>query len=711
MARVIDRTNALKDGKLRPAGEALIQAKRYCGEGRLAEAEALCLDILKAQPQSPEAEHILGVIAHRNGKLSEAIEHIRRAIAINPNVVLYHSNLGEMYRLAGSIDELIAAGRRALEIDADNPSALNNFGIALFEQDKFAEALNYYDQAIGRQEGFASAHNNRGNALQRLRRFSEAEPAYRRAIELQPNFLDAWTNLGACLRELKRPADADIVFRKALELNPDNPEALDSLALALKDLDLLDEAAELARRALEVKPDSDKLHFHYGAILLDQRKLDEATAAVERAIALNTDNAEAVNLMGRIAFVRGDADAALTHSRRALVMKPDLAEAHHNVGNALKELGQLAGAQDAYREAIRLEPNVTGFYLNMAENKSFSPGDPDLVAMEAFAAKGERLLKAERMQLDFALGKAYADLKDYPRSFRHLLAGNAAKRSTISYNEAAVSALSDRIEAVFTPELIAAKTGVGDASPIPIFVFGMPRSGTTLIEQIIASHPLVHGAGELANFGDVLLTIRGLDGNIYPYPEFVPKLDATGLRHIGARYVASLLKLALDKNRVTDKMPSNFHFAGLIHLALPNAKMIHSVRDPVDTCISCFSKLFSGEQNQTYDLGELGRYYKRYERLMAHWRRVLPPGSMLDVHYEDVVADLEGQARRIVAFCDLPWDDRCLSFHETQRPVRTASASQVRKPIYKSAVGRWRVYGEQLGPLLNALDISPPHEA
>ena len=146
-------------------------------------------------------------------------------------------------------------------------------------------------------------------------------------------------------------------------------------------------------------------------------------------------------------------------------------------------------------------------------------------------------------------------------------------------------------------------------------------------------------------------------------------------------------------------------------MALPNAKMIHSVRDPVDTCISCFSKLFSGEQNQAYDLGELGRYYKRYERLMAHWRRVLPPGSMLDVHYEDVVADLEGQARRIVAFCDLPWDDRCLSFHETQRPVRTASASQVRKPIYKSAVGRWRVYGEQLGPLLNALDISPPHEA
>jgi hypothetical protein len=234
----------------------------------------------------------------------------------------------------------------------------------------------------------------------------------------------------------------------------------------------------------------------------------------------------------------------------------------------------------------------------------------------------------------------------------------------------------------------------------------MPRSGTTLIEQIIASHPLVHGAGELQTFNDVILTVRGPDGNPLRYPDFMPALDAAALRQIGARYVADVRKLAPSGERVTDKMPSNYYFAGFIHLALPNAKIIHSIRNPVDTCISCFSKLFTAEQNHTYDLAELGRYYKRYETLMSHWRRVLPAKTILDIRYEDVVADLEKQARRIIDYCGLPWDDRCLSFHETDRPVRTASATQVRQPIYKSAVGRWRVYEGPLEPLLRGLGIA-----
>jgi hypothetical protein len=284
-----------------------------------------------------------------------------------------------------------------------------------------------------------------------------------------------------------------------------------------------------------------------------------------------------------------------------------------------------------------------------------------------------------------------------------LFAGNAAKRATIDYDEATTFALFDRIETVFTRELIARKSGGGDSSRLPIFVLGMPRSGTTLVEQIIASHPMVHGAGELQTFNDVLLTVRGPDGNVLAYPEFVPALNAAALQKIGTRYVKLIAEQAPKAERITDKMPSNYYFAGLIHLALPNAKIIHTVRDPVDTCVSCFSKLFTAEQNHTYDLGELGRYYKCYEKLMAHWRRVLPEGTMLDVRYEEVIDDLEAQARRIIAYCGLPWDKNCLSFHETERPVRTASATQVRQPIYKSAVGRWRVYEEQLGPLLRAL--------
>jgi tetratricopeptide (TPR) repeat protein len=686
-----------------PPGHALILAEQKRRHGYLADADELTRSAAAAQPDNAEAAHMLGIIAHQSGKLAEAIEHVRRAIAIDPGVALYHANLGEMCRLAGRADEALAAGRRAIELDPNNAGAHSNVGIALFDRGKFGEALERHDRAVALNPHFAEAHSNRGNALQRLKRFAEAEQAYRHALELRPTFTDAWNNLGTCLRELKRPQEAETVYRKALELGPNNPDTLDNLALAVKDQERLDEAADLLRRALVIDSHGDKLHVHYATVLLDHKKIDEAATAVERAHALNPANHDAANIMGRVAFERGDLDAALAHYRRALALKPDLADAHNNMGNVLKELGHLREAEDAFLEALRLDPDVTGVYVNLADSKKFAPGDPHLAAMETLAAQADGLSKTDRMQLDFALGKAYADLKDHARSFKHLLAGNAAKRSTIAYDECATFALFDQIEATFTGELIDGKGGNGDPSAMPIFIIGMPRSGTTLIEQIIASHPAVVGAGELQTLNDVVLTVRGPDAKALAYPDFVPALEAPALHEIGAAYVAAVRKLAAGGEHVTDKMPANYYFAGLIRLALPNAKIIHTIRDPVDTCISCFSKLFSGEQNHTYDLAELGRYYRRYERLMAHWYGVLPAGSILDVRYESVVADLEAQARRIVAYCGLPWHDDCLSFHKTERPVRTASATQVRQPIYNSAIGRWRVYEQHIGPLLEAL--------
>jgi tetratricopeptide (TPR) repeat protein len=693
-------------------GHALIVAEQKRRHGLLADADDYTRRAAAAQPDNAEAIHMLGIIAHQSGKLTEAIAHVRRAIAIEPDVALYYANLGEMCRLAGRVDEAVAAGRRAIEINPDYPDALSNLGIALFDQGKFEEALGHYDRAIALREDFAQAHSNRGNALLRLKRFAEAEQAYRRAQELRPNFADAWNNLGTCLRELKRREEAAAAYRKALELNPNNPDTLDNLALALKDLEQLDEAADLLRRALIIEARVGKFHLHYGSVLLDQDKIEEAATATERALAIDPNDHDAINQMGRVAFERGNLESALAYYQRALALNPDIADVHNNMGNVLKELGQLQEARDAFRAAIRLDPNITGVYVNLADSMTFASGDPYLAAMEALAAKTEGLSKTERMQLDFALGKAYADLKDYPRSFKHLRQGNASKRAMISYDETAAFALFDRIETVFTREMVASKSGGGDPAPIPIFVLGMPRSGTTLVEQIIASHPSVHGAGELRNLNDVVLSVHGPDGNTLPYPEFMPALNASALKLIGERYVASVRGLGAGE-RVTDKMPSNYYFTGLIHLALPNAKIIHTIRNPVDTCISCFSKLFSAEQNHTYDLGELGRYYKRYEVLMAHWRRVLPAGSFLDVRYEDVVADVERETRRILAYCGLPWDDRCLSFHKTNRPVRTASATQVRRPIYRSAIGRWRVYEDQIEPLLRALgvDHASPHRA
>jgi tetratricopeptide (TPR) repeat protein len=693
---------ALASGQMTP-GQALLLAEQKRRHGFIADADDLVRRVVAAEPDNAEARHMLGIVAHQSGKLAEAIDHVRRAAELKPDVALYHANLGEMCRLAGRTDEAIAAGNRAIALDPSHSGALSNVGIALFEQGRFEEALSHYDRAVAVDPAFVQAHSNRGNALQRLKRFADAELCYRRAIELAPQFPDAWNNLGTCLRELKRSEDAIAAYRKALELRQNDPEALDNLALALKDLEKYEEAAATLRAALVIEQRSDKIHLHYGSVLIDQHKIDEAAAATERALALNPSSHDAVNLMGRVAFERGELEPALAHYRRALSLKPDLADAYNNMGNVLKELGKLEEARQAYLKALDLDPKVSGVYVNLADSKKFVPGDPHLAAMEALAAQADGLSKTDRMQLDFALSKAYADLKQHRRSFEHLLKGTAAKRASIAYDEAVALALFDRIEQVFSPEVMRAKRGGGDPTPVPVFVVGMPRSGTTLVEQILASHPMVHGAGELKTMNDVVLTVRGPDGNTIPYPEFVPSLDPAALQAIGARYLALLRELAPHGERVTDKMPSNYYFVGLIHLALPNARIIHTMRDPVDTCISCFSKLFTAEQNHTYDLGELGRYYRRYERLMAHWRRVLPPGRMLDVRYEDVVADLDGQARRIIDYCGLPWDDRCLSFHETDRPVRTASATQVRQPIYSSAVGRWKVYEEFLGPLLNEL--------
>ncbi len=684
-----------------PQVMALAEQRRQAG--KLAEAELYCRRALESDPDNAEAYHLLGIIAHQSGNLAHAIDHLKRATALVPDIALYHANLGEMCRLAKRTDEAIAEGKRALELNPDYADALSNLGIAYYEQDKFEDALSCYERAIELRPEFVEAHSNRGNALRALKRLDDALGAYRRALDLRPNFADAWNNLATTLRDLKQPDEAEVAYRRALTLKPDDPEMLDSLALALKDLHREEEAEATLRRSLAIEQRNEKTLLYLSTILLDTHKTDEAKSLIEQAYAINPKNHDVLNMMGRIAFDQGELEPALDFHRRALEIKPDLADALNNMGNVLKELGKLDEARDAYLKSLALEPKTTGVYVNLADSKKFTSDDPHLGMMEALAQGSDPLSDTDRLQLDFALAKAYADTKQHKSSFEHLLRANAGKRAQIKYDEPAVMDLFDRIEAVFTPEMIGRRAGVGDPTRVPVFVIGMPRSGTTLIEQILASHPDVHGAGELKTMNDVVNDVRSPDGSIIPFPEFVPSLDAKALRQIAARYLDGVRKYSADAKHITDKMPSNYYFAGVIHMAMPNAVIIHSVRDPVDTCISCFSKLFTAEQNHTYDLAELGRYHQRYRKLMEHWHRVLPKGRILDVRYEDVVDDLETQARRIIAHCGLPWSDACLSFHETDRPVRTASATQVRQPIYRTAIGRWRVYEEFLDPLLTAL--------
>jgi Flp pilus assembly protein TadD len=506
----------------------------------------------------------------------------------------------------------------------------------------------------------------------------------------------------ACHHE-GRIAEAINLYHQVLSLKADLPECHNNLGHALELLGKVREAVAAYGRAIALRPDYPEAHANCGSALLRLGRCDESETMFRRAIMLDPTRAAPYCALGNILMDTGRFDEAETLLRRAIAINPERDEFHNNLGLVLKQVGRLAEARQAAEEAVRLAPRKPLNLLNLGEVRQYTAADPYVTALEALAVDEVSLSADDRVYLHFALAKAYADVGRHEDEFRHLLVGNALKRSQILYDEAATLGRMQRITAAFTPELVRASQGSGEPSPVPIFIIGMPRAGTTLVEQILASHPQVFGADEMGLFERATAAVRNTLPGSPEFPELVSHLSGGHFRALGASYLAEIRRLAPTASRITDKMPSNFHFAGMIHLALPNAVIVHVVRNPIDTCVSNFSRLFSEPQNYSYDLAELGRYYRRYEALMAHWYEVLPPGRMLTVRYEDLVGDLHGVARRLVAHCGLPWDERCLDFHRNQRPVCTASAVQVRRPIYTTSVARWRPYKPFLAPLLAEL--------
>jgi tetratricopeptide (TPR) repeat protein len=704
--------------------------------GRLAEAEACYRELLAGRPDHDKALHLLGLIAHQVGQHAAAVASIRQAIARNGTSARYYADLSAALKHDGQPDAAVAAAREALRLQPDLAEAHCNLGAALRDRGEANEAAAAFRETIRLRPDFAEAHANLGVLLSDCGERDAAIAAFREAVRIEPGSAQSHFNLGHALRAQGRLDEAVAACRQAIRIAPDHAGAHCGLGALLIERGALDEAVAACRRAIRIAPGYAEAHSNLGVALCAQGKLDEAVAAHRKAVRIAPANAEAHSRLGTTLAASGQLDAALAAHREAIRLKPDFAEGHanlarvlhdqnrvedavtafrhaislkpgfadayNNLGLSLRALGRFSEGRAALEEAVRLAPSNVSYHRNLGEIAPFVAGDSRLVALER--QDTDTLLPDDRVELHFALAKAYEDCGRHDAAFRHWLAGNALKRRQIAYDEPAILGALDRTREVFTPTLFRAWQHAGEPSQAPVFIVGMMRSGTTLIEQILASHPQVFGAGELRYLTGALKSLPAMAGKAFP--DAVPALASADFRELGARYLAELKRLAPDAARITDKMPGNFAFAGLIHLALPNAIIIHAVRDPVDTCVSCFSKLFTAEQGHTYDLGELGRYYRRYQALMAHWHAILPPGRILDVRYEDVVADLEGEARRIVAHCGLEWDARCLVFHETERPVRTASATQVRRPIYDSAVGRWRAHRAFLHPLLVELGIA-----
>ncbi len=671
--------------------------------GQYKDAERYFRKFLKVEPRHFGALNLLAVVLSATERFGEAEDAIERALRVDRTSDATFYNYGTILKHNGKLQQAIDAFDAALTLNPANYKALSNRGTVFAELGEHERAIADYDKALALQNGYVDAYYNKANALLALKRYKDAYRNFEKALLLNPRHAESFGNLVILFSEQGEYEKAIAFGRRAIALKPDFVDAYLNLAAAeaarsqfaaaLRWLDILVSIAPQDPRGLAAR----------ASALQGLGRLEEARDAVERAAAIvppdSKDRAEVETVLGSVLIELGRFEEGFAALERAIAQEGASKEkAMIARAVAFTILGRAEEARRSFDQILEVFPNSAAAWYGRADLVKFTAADPAISAMQALLTPDASLSNAGRMTMNFALGKAFLDIGDSEAAFRHLGEGNRMKRAVMPYDEAANRRLFAGVAEAFSAELLRRLAGQGSDSEMPIFVVGMPRSGTTLIEQILASHPAVHGAGELHFIQRLAEEIGGLPGA-------VATLDSERLARMGDAYVAHVGALAQGKPHVVDKMLDNYVYAGLIRLILPRAKIIHSRRDPVDTCLSCYTKLFDGAQSFTYDLAELGRYHRDYQTLMAHWRAVLPASHFLEVDYEAVVEDMETQARRMLDFLGLPWDPACLDFYRTERPVRTSSVNQVRQPIYRSSRGRWRKHAEHLGPLLQALEI------
>ncbi len=679
--------------------QALDMAGKLFERGKYVQAERVCRQIIKHKPALADAHNILGVALHAQGKHDEGVASIKKAIELFPENPSYYSNLGEIQRGAGELEEAQKALENAIKLDPKNSQALNNLGIVHYEKKEFEEACACYRKALQTNPSFAEAYNNLGNSLRLIGERDEAVKAYQEALAIREVYPEAYNNLGTLLREQRKIDQAQHALRKAIQQKPRYVDAYNNLGMLLhyegNDVEALRQMTEVLR----FEPRNPKTLLLTARIQLKRGNYEAAEQACRMVLHDDRENAEAHFVLGQLMHDRDRYQQALKLIEKAVELSPESAEFRNFYGVALKSLGRLDEAREQVMKAIELDDKMYGAYATLNDLVDFSK-EPEL-----YKKLGELMENADEnspernIPLHYAYAKALDDNGKKEEALEHYVTGGKLKRATLTYSEADSRKFFSDIKKAFPAKLFKDRPFAGNDTDRLVFIVGMPRSGSTLVEQIISAHPAVHGAGEVKHFSRSLHQLRDRFPSLSTYPDMVAELDERQYALLAQKYLEAISTGAGNKLRITDKLLTNYFFCGLINIVFPNAKIINTQRNPMDTCLSAFTKLFKDDMPHSYDLGELGRYYRRYADLMAHWQKVLPKGTMLTVKYEDVVADTEKEARQMIDFIGLDWDPSCLEFHTSRRPVKTASVAQVRKPIYKDAVERWRKYGDGLQPL------------
>lgn len=622
------------------------------------------------------------------------------------------------------------------QLAAHAPGELNCqwlLAVALLDQERTAESVAILERLLTRAPDFTEARVDLARALRRAGRNLEARSEVRGVLQHSPHHHRAWLAYADTLVDLGQYDDArvafersrltdperirieaateallaedwkksELLFREVLRSDPSHAAALCGLAAGSLAADRAHDAERLLRHALRQSAHLPLVHRGLAPALLQLGRLNEAEAAVRHLQKIEPQSPQTWITAAAVATQLMRPEEALAAYERAAQLLPENVGLRVSAGHVQKTLGHRAESEASYKAALALDPGRGEAWWSLADLKNYSFGDAEIEAMQQLLAREPRKPKSDA-QVHFALGKAYEQRSEYPRSFSHYAQGNALRRAQQPFDIEGFERRCARIRAFFDPAFFAARAGRGEASRAPIFIVGLPRSGSTLLEQILASHSQVAGTMELPNILNIVAQFEDLAASRDGYPETIAPVERTELAALGRRYLTETAALRASRERFTDKQPNNFNHVGLIHAILPNATIIDARRHPMDTCFSTFKQHFAQGQAFSYDLQGLGRYYRSYLGLMDHWDQVLP-GKVLRVQYEDMVREPEREIRRLLAHCALAFEPACLNFHATPRAVRTASAEQVRQPIYTSAVGHWRHFKRELEPLAAAL--------
>lgn len=665
---MVIRIMNISTGNLHSGGKKK-QAWTLAQGNRLPEARVLLKQICKKGSKDAESWFMLGAINGRLGLYDEAEPCFRKVVKLRPNYAEAHDSLGAVLQSQGKVDKALPCHRRAVKLKPDYALAHYHLGNALKECEDYKGAAASYGKALQLNSGFPGAHNNLGNILLLEGNHKDAAASFEQALRINPNFIEAYVNLGHVLQHLGELDRAIASLQEALRRKPDDAHARYHLGTAYRDQGSYNEAEACFRRAIEIRPDYAEAFGNLGNALHHQGKFGEARKNFEQTLQLKPDSADAIAGVAAVLEKEGK------HEQAYEKLYP-LFEAGTVNANVAIAFGLISRHIDRHEEAI-------AFIQRVLET--------------------DGLAAIEQQRLHFAGGQLCDGIGEYDRAFTHYRRANESMSYDIK-RETQTKIFDDLIETC-TAGLMARLPRATNQSQQPVFIVGMPRSGTSLVEQILASHPAVFGAGELEDIFSAVYSLPATLGVETSYPRCVESLEQDAVDRLAQAYLEHLDALSGGAVRVTDKMPHNFLHLGLIELLFPGAKVIHCLREPLDTCLSCYFQDFGARHTYTGDLVHLGEYYVQYERLMRHWQEVLSI-PILDIRYEELVADQERLSRSMVEFCGLEWDDRCLQFYKSDRVIKTASYDQVRQPIYGKSVARWKNYEAHLEPLITALHDS-----